>query len=141
MKRGQSCRMCAGIWSDCANTQCSVSKVQSSQVGRQTAKTSVQTVDGGCLLLVKKPDGVCLGGCSHHRCITNCSLLSLSWVSWPPCGYRLVGLVVKASASRAKDSGFESRSRRDLSGVESYQWLPCQAPGVIGSVLGLVGLV
>ena len=34
---------------------------------------------------------------------------------------RLVGLVVKASASRAEDPGFESRLRRDLSGVESYQ--------------------
>ena len=30
-------------------------------------------------------------------------------------------LVVKASASRAEDPGFESRSRRDFSGVESYQ--------------------
>ena len=36
---------------------------------------------------------------------------------------RLVGLVVKASASRAEDSGFESRWRRDFFGVESYQWL------------------
>ena len=35
--------------------------------------------------------------------------------------YRLVGLVVKASASRAEDSGFESRLSRDFSGVESYQ--------------------
>ena len=34
---------------------------------------------------------------------------------------RLVGLVVKASASRAEDPGFESRLRRDFSGVESYQ--------------------
>ena len=34
---------------------------------------------------------------------------------------RLVGLVVKASASRAEDPGFESRLHRDLSGVESYQ--------------------
>ena len=33
--------------------------------------------------------------------------------------YRLVGLVVKASASRAKDPGFESRLRRDFFGVES----------------------
>ena len=31
--------------------------------------------------------------------------------------YRLVGLVVKASASRAEDSGFESRLRRDFFGV------------------------
>ena len=34
---------------------------------------------------------------------------------------RLVGLVVKASASRAEDPGFESRLRRDFSGIESYQ--------------------
>ena len=44
---------------------------------------------------------------------------------------------------------FVSRLRRDVFGVESYQrlkhWyssgLPCQAPGVIGSALGLVGPV
>ena len=36
---------------------------------------------------------------------------------------RLVGLVVKASASRAGGSGFESRLRLDFFGVESYQWL------------------
>ena len=34
---------------------------------------------------------------------------------------RLVGLVVKASASRVEGPGFESRLRRDFSGVESYQ--------------------
>ena len=34
---------------------------------------------------------------------------------------RLVGLVVKASASRAEDPGFDSRLRRDFFGVESYQ--------------------
>ena len=64
-------------------------------------------------------------------------------------GNRLVGLVVKASASGAEDPGFKSRLRRDFSGGESYrwlknlalQWLPCQAPGVIGSALGLVGPV
>ena len=63
--------------------------------------------------------------------------------------YRLVGLVVKASASRAEDPEFESRLRRDFSGVKSHQWLkklalqrlPYQAPGVVGSVLGLVGPV
>ena len=31
-------------------------------------------------------------------------------------GHRLVGLVVKASASRAEDPAFESRWRRDFSG-------------------------
>ena len=35
--------------------------------------------------------------------------------------YRLVGLVVKASASRAEGPGFESRLRRDFFGVKSYQ--------------------
>ena len=34
---------------------------------------------------------------------------------------RLIGLVVKASTSRAKDPGFESRLSSDFSGVESYQ--------------------
>ena len=34
----------------------------------------------------------------------------------PPDSYRLVGLVVKASASRAEDPGFESRWRRGFSG-------------------------
>ena len=36
-------------------------------------------------------------------------------------GDRLVGLVVKASASRTEDPGFESRLRRDFFRVESYQ--------------------
>ena len=36
---------------------------------------------------------------------------------------RLVGPVVKASASRVEDPGFESRLRRDFFGVESYQRL------------------
>ena len=35
--------------------------------------------------------------------------------------YRLNGLVVKASALRAEDPGFEARLRRDFFGVESYQ--------------------
>ena len=35
--------------------------------------------------------------------------------------YRLVGQVVKASASRAEDLGFKSQLLRDFSGVESYQ--------------------
>ena len=35
--------------------------------------------------------------------------------------HRLIGLVVKASASRADDPGFESRLRRDFFGAESYQ--------------------
>ena len=38
-----------------------------------------------------------------------------------PLKDRLVGLVVKASASRAEDPGFEFRLRRDFFKVESYQ--------------------
>ena len=38
-----------------------------------------------------------------------------------PSADRLVVLAVKASASRAKDPGFESRLHRDFFGVESYQ--------------------
>ena len=37
--------------------------------------------------------------------------------------YRLIGLALKASTSRAEGPGFESRLRRDFFGVESYQWL------------------
>ena len=40
-----------------------------------------------------------------------------------PLVYLLVGLVVKASASRAEDPGFESRLRWDFFVVESYQRL------------------
>ena len=66
--------------------------------------------------------------------------LSLSLPRWPSG---------KASASRAEDPGFESRLRRDFFGGQvipvtqklALQWLPCQAPGVIGSELGLVGPV
>ena len=63
---------------------------------------------------------------------------------------RLVGLVVKASASKAEDPGFESRLRPDFFPGSSHtselkklslQWLPCQARGFIGSALGLVGPV
>ena len=36
--------------------------------------------------------------------------------------YRLVGLVIKASATRAEDPQFESCLRQDFSWVESYQW-------------------
>ena len=45
-------------------------------------------------------------------------------VTDPTCSVtmdRLVGLVVKASASTAEDPGFESRLRRDFFGVDSYQ--------------------
>ena len=44
------------------------------------------------------------------------------WMRQLPRLYdRLVGLVVKASAPRAEDPGFESRLQWDFSGVESYQ--------------------
>ena len=66
-----------------------------------------------------------------------------------PSSHRLVGLVVKASALRAEDPGFESRLLRDffrgrvipVTQKLALQWLPCLAPGVIGSALGLVGPV
>ena len=62
---------------------------------------------------------------------------------------RLVGLVVKAYASRVEDPGFESchapgffRGRvKPVTSKLALQWLPCQAPGVIGSVLALAGPV
>ena len=63
---------------------------------------------------------------------------------------RLVGLVVKASVSRAEDPGFDSRlCRGEFSGsshtsdltIGTPVAIPCQAPGVLGSALGLVGPV
>ena len=62
---------------------------------------------------------------------------------------RLTGLVVKASAWRAEDLGsipafdvvpFPGRVMPQTSNLV-LPWLPCQAPGVIGSALGLVGPV
>ena len=58
--------------------------------------------------------------------------------------HRLVGLVVKASASRAEDPVYDgifpgSSHTSDLQ--IGTQVLPCQAPDVVGSVLGLVGPV
>ena len=56
-----------------------------------------------------------------------------------------VGLVVKASSSRTSDPRFESLLHHgDFSGSShtsdlALQWLPCQATGVIGLALGLVG--
>ena len=57
----------------------------------------------------------------EHQFLVTCHL-SL-WGSTPESLtlYRFVGLVVKASASRAEDPGFESRLHREFSGVEPYQ--------------------
>ena len=49
-----------------------------------------------------------------------CPFLSVFMCVVSLCLYRLVGLVVKASASRAEDPGFESRLLRDFFGVESH---------------------
>ena len=46
-----------------------------------------------------------------------CSVVDVALLSTD----RLVGLVVKASASRAEGPGFESPLCRDFFGVESYQ--------------------
>ena len=70
-------------------------------------------------------------------------------VTFTPIGKgRFVGLVVKASASGAEDPGFQSRLRRDFPGRVipvsqklALQLLPCQAPGIIESPLGVVGPV
>ena len=53
--------------------------------------------------------------------------------------------MVRASTSGAEDLGFESRLPREFSGSSlkklALQWLPCQAPVIIESALGLVGPV
>ena len=48
--------------------------------------------------------------------------------------HRLVGLVVKASVSRAKDPGFESRRRRDFSGSSHTSDLKIGTP--VATLLG-----
>ena len=63
--------------------------------------------------------------------------------------HRLLDLVVKVSASGAADPGFDSPLTLGVFRVEShqrlykteFQLLPCQAPGLIGSELALVGPV
>ena len=63
--------------------------------------------------------------------------------------HRPVGLVVKVSASGAEvpssipacDVGIFSGRVMPVTYKLALQWLPCQAPGVIGSALGLVGPV
>ena len=95
--------------------------------------------------LMGKPCGVeALAGLSQSANMHGCQA-----ASWSPFTLdRLVGQVVKASASGAEDPGFESRLRGDFSGSSHtndfkwvLQWLPCQAPGGIVSALGLVGPV
>ena len=60
-----------------------------------------------------------------NRCTRRCYILQGLYDLKLPVTtkLRLVGLVVNASTSRAEDPGFESRLRRDFSGVESYQRL------------------
>ena len=59
-------------------------------------------------------------------------ILSPSFPSLP--SHRLVGLVVKASASRTEDPGFESRLRRDFSGSSHTSDLKIGTP--VASLLG-----
>ena len=68
-----------------------------------------------------------------------------------PCSlpaHRLVGLVVRRPPRERKIPGSNPACARIFRGRVipvtqklALQWLPCQAPGVIGSALGLVGLV
>ena len=80
--------------------------------------TEIEAADQTCYLIQSQHSGV--------------GSTSPSDVSEMP--NRLVGLVVKASASRAEGPGFESRFRQDFFGVESYQWLK-YAVGCISSDL------
>ena len=78
-------------------------------------------------------------------------MMVISRASFPPHTHththRLVGLVVKASASRASwrfrvriplAPGFFRGRVIPVSSKLALQWIPCQAPGVVESVLGLV---
>ena len=59
--------------------------------------------------------------------------------------YRLVGLVVRRPPRERKipgsNPGFFRGRVIPVTQKLALQWLPCQAPGVIGSALGLVGPV
>ena len=64
------------------------------------------------------------------------------------CVHRLVGLVVrrpprerKVPGSNPACAGFFRGRVIPVTSKLALQWLPCQAPGVIGSALGLVGPV
>ena len=67
----------------------------------------------------------------------------------PPPRNRLTGLVVQEPTSRLEDPGFDSRLRRGdffrvvilVTQTSTFQWLHCQAPGIIRSSLELVGPV
>ena len=96
---------------------------------------------------------VCLSVCLYlsvclHVFLSASLSLSLSPLSLS-LSHRLVGLVVKASASGTEDPGFESRLHRDLfrgrvipvTSKLALQWLPCQTLGFIRSALGLAGPV
>ena len=71
-----------------------------------------------CLICVDVRDAVCL---------LKVVALNVVWWKRAPAvsrqllTYRLVGLVVKTSASRAEDPRFKSRLCQDFSGIESYQ--------------------
>ena len=86
--------------------------IQGNGVGRQ-GYTGVLWVDGCLQSMDGKVERMGVDMVQHHD------------VQTPPTPSqlpdRLVGLVFKASASRAEDPGFESHLRRDFSEVESYQ--------------------
>ena len=68
------------------------------------------------------------------------------YLFWSSTAYRLVGLVVRRSPRERKIPGSNPACDGIFSGSShtqklALQWLPCQAPGVIGSALGLVGPV
>ena len=63
----------------------------------------------------------CMLHSSYRRCADNMSCQVCPCMLHSSYRHHLVGLVVKASASRAEDPGFESHLRRDFFGVESCQ--------------------
>ena len=85
----------------------------------------IETAPSPAVLLSRRPGGA---SADKREILTTPSpksvILSLDLSSEPVATTpfdRLVGLVVKASASRAEGPGFEFRLRRDFFGVESYQ--------------------
>ena len=75
-------------------------------------------------------------------------ITTTTWITAPLAPDRLIGLVDKASASRAEIPGLNPACAEIFPGSShtsdlksALRWLPCQAPSAVGSVLGLVGPV
>ena len=115
--------------------QCSTTGHEASKMAAKETRSrrlpGDKTLDWGCLLLLFVV--VCCCCLLLFVVVVCCCCLLLLFVGCltSPQHNRPDGLLVKASASRAEDPGFESRMRQDFSGSTSklsLQWLPPPPP-------------